>query len=185
MQKLINEFDRLCSIPSDINEHLATLRRLSSECDEVVELGVRQVVSTFALALGNPKKLRSYDLYHPSFHGANDRYNLLLDCLSETEIDFLFTECDDLKIEIEETDLLFIDTWHVYEQLKQELRLHGNKARKYIAFHDTITFGTTGEGGGIGLQPAIDEFLAENPHWSVFEHHTNNNGLLILKRCKI
>jgi len=185
MDLLKKEYDLLCATSSDINEHLPTLLRLSSECKTVVELGVRQVVSTFALALGNPKKLRSYDLHHPSFHGANDRFEYFLNAISETKVNFSFQECDDLTIEIEECDLLFIDTWHVYSQLKRELELHGNKAKKYIAFHDTITFGVVGEDGGVGLQPAIDEFMASNPHWVVKEHHLNNNGLLVLERCKI
>ena len=52
--------------------------------------------------------------------------------LHKRVIDFLFTEADVLKIEIEETDLLFIDTYHAYQQIKGEFELHGNKAKKYI-----------------------------------------------------
>jgi hypothetical protein len=35
-------------------------------------------------------------------------------------------------VEIEETDLLFIDTCDIYGQLQQELRLHAAKVRKYL-----------------------------------------------------
>ena len=185
MNKIIEKLNHLTSVPSDINEHLNTLASYSKKCEHVTELGVRWVVSTWALASGNPKKLRSYDIEHPNNQGGGDSFNQLLEAISETSIDFTFTEADDLTIEIEETDLLFIDTWHVYDQLKKELELHGNKALKYIIFHDTVTFGEHGEGGGIGLMPAINEFLERNPQWQTKEHYQNNNGLLILERCKI
>jgi hypothetical protein len=49
--------------------------------------------------------------------------------------------------------------------------------------HDTTIFGEVGEGReGLGLWKAIEEFLEINPHWSVHERYTNNNGLTILKR---
>jgi hypothetical protein len=43
-----------------------------------------------------------------------------------------------LEVEIEETELLFIDTYHYYAQLKKELKLHAGKISRYIAFHDTF-----------------------------------------------
>ena len=88
-------------------------------------------------------------------------------------------------MELEETDLLFIDTWHVYEQLKTELALHAGRARKWIILHDTQTFGITGETAGHrGLLPALEEFLDGNPVWRRVEHFTNCNGLTILERLK-
>jgi hypothetical protein len=60
-------------------------------------------------------------------------------------LDFTFIEGDVLKLEIEETDLLFLDTWHVYEQVRDELKLHANKVRKYICFHDIVSWGEVGE----------------------------------------
>jgi hypothetical protein len=101
-------------------------------------------------------------------------------------------------MEIEETDLLFIDTWHVYQQLKKEFELHADKSRKYIILHDTTTFGENGEGiastninivtGQIeaiphkGLWPAVEEFLESNTKWKLKERYTNNNGLTVLER---
>jgi hypothetical protein len=89
-----------------------------------------------------------------------------------------------LDIEIEEVDMIFIDTLHTYEQLSAELRLHGNKARKYLAFHDTYTFGLKGEIGpdNKGLLSAIIEFMINNPHWKFKVHKTNNNGMTVLER---
>ena len=55
-----------------------------------------------------------------------------IDTCADLGIDFSFHVADTRKIEIEETDLLFIDTEHNYEQIQKELELHGNKARKFI-----------------------------------------------------
>jgi hypothetical protein len=86
------------------------------------------------------------------------------------------------RVEIEGTDLLLIDTWHVYEQLKQELRLHGGKVRKYIVLHDTTTFAEYGETPGHrGLWSAVEEFLAQGTFW-LKQRRANNNGLTILER---
>ena len=102
------------------------------------------------------------------------------------ELDYKFFQADVLEIEIEETDLLFIDTYHTYGQLSKELELHGNKSRRYLIFHDTVTFGERGEDHKKpGIIKAIDEFLWENKHWSVRESFINNNGLVVLERSKV
>jgi len=99
--------------------------------------------------------------------------------------DFDFMVGDTLNIEIEETDLLFIDTYHVYQQLIVELNNHGNKSKKYIIMHDTTKFGERGEcNEGDGLMKAIYEFISNNPNWIIYEKFENNNGLTVLKRLK-
>ncbi len=171
----------LHNTPSDINEHLPVLKELASQSDSVVEMGVRWVVSTFAILAGKPKSLTSIDIQDPKTY--NNRIDIASDFAKKEEINFEFILADTTKIEIDPCDFLFIDTWHVYDQLKKELDLHGNKAKKFLAFHDTVTFGKKGEGGSHkGLMLAIDEFMKENPHWKVKKHYTNNNGLLVLER---
>ena len=169
-----------CETQSDINEHLPTLRKYTEECDSVIEMGVRTVVSTWAFLAGKPKSLVSIDIQHPNAFGASlENVNKALE---EIDTKFEFRLENTLTNEIEECDFLFIDTLHTYEQLIQELRRHGNKAKKYIAFHDTETFGTVSERGGRGLNLAISEFMLENPHWVVENIYKNNNGLTILRR---
>jgi cephalosporin hydroxylase len=167
-----------CSTPSDINEHLPTLKKYADECNHITEFGVRWVVSTYALLMGKPKKMISYDIDFCETE--------LLKEIVKNDTDFQFIIGDTLKIEIEETDLLFIDTLHTYEQLKSELILHSPKVKKYIIMHDTTVYETEGECvNGItqrGLWPAIEEFLNENPNWKILERFENNNGLTILKK---
>ncbi len=178
---LAHHYNRQCSTASDINEHLPVLKKYSTECSHITEMGVRWVVSTYAFIAGFPKTLISIDIVHPD--GYREGFIEEIEKLAaDNKVNFKFKLGNTLDIDIDETDLLFIDTLHTYDQLKAELAKHGNKSRKYIILHDTVTFGERGENGQSGLLPAMSEFIAENPHWQVWEHFTNNNGLTVLKR---
>lgn len=187
-----NIYLNLCNTPSDINEHLPTLRNYASRCEHITEMGVRGVVSTFAFAASKPKTIKAIDLFHPSVWNSSQNLELIKNFCKNNFINFEFITGNTLEIEIEETDFLFIDTLHTYPQLKKELELHGNKAKKYIGFHDTTLYEYNDEhnsytdvfvsGPKKGLWPAIEEFIQENPHWKLEERRTNNNGLTILRR---
>lgn len=170
-----------CNRSSDINEHLPTLKRYSEECDTIIEMGVRAIVSTWAFLEGNPKSLISYDLYHPSHYGSN-LLPIVEQSAREKGIDYKFIQADVLTVEIPECDLLFIDTLHTYNQTKQELKLHSSKVKKYIIFHDTEAFRYIGENNEKGIWYAVEEFLAENKEWDIKEIYSNNNGITIIYR---
>lgn len=171
------EYEWAVKNPSDINENVHILYNLAKECETVVEMGVRTGVSTRAF-LNTDVKLISFDI------NLNPKVQELFDYAKKTGKHVQYIRANVLDIEIEKTDLLFIDTLHTYEQLKRELALHGNKAKKFIAFHDTHTFGLSGEieNDQKGLLTAILEFLRDNPHWKIKTHKTNNNGMTVLER---
>lgn len=174
---LDQEYARARKIKSDINENVHILHDLAKECGEVTEMGVRTGVSTRAF-LAADAKLTSYDIY------LEPEVEKLFAIARGLGKDASYIKADVLDLNIDETDLLFIDTLHTYSQLKQELKLHGNKARKYLAFHDTHTFGLRGEVGNepTGLLSAVIEFVMENPHWKFKVYKTNNNGMTVLER---
>lgn len=187
--KLIEEYNKYCNTPSDINEHLPTLKKYAEECNHITEMGVRRVVSTFAFLMAKPNILISIDYKHPSFWGGGDSLLLAEQISTSQNTNFTFIEGDTRALTIEPTDLLFIDTWHVYEQLKIELMLHSSKVNKYIILHDTTSFEFIGESDQFydgnshkGLWPAIEEFLDSNNNWKIKERFTNNNGLTILAK---
>lgn len=171
------EYQRAKKTPSDINQNLPILYELAKECETIIEMGVRTGVSTRAF-LNTSASLISIDIEK------NTTVEELFALADKKRKPCQYIIGDVLKMEIPETDLLFIDTLHTYEQLVQELKLHGNKAKKYLIFHDTHTFGVLGEHGidKKGLIPAIIEFIIANPHWEFYIHKTNNNGLTVLKR---
>jgi cephalosporin hydroxylase len=169
--------------PSDINEHFPAILKYGGECDHITEMGVRWIVSTWGWLACSPKKLISYDIADPS--NWNSNIQDVYDTAEAYGLNFEFKLADVLKTEIEETDLLFLDTAHVYAQVKAELELHSNKVRKYICFHDTTSYEINGEDGvpGNGIWKAIQEFLdSHKEEWVIEKRFTNNNGFTIIKR---
>jgi hypothetical protein len=205
MDYIETKYTELCKTQSDINEHLPTLMELSKQCETICEFGVRSIVSTWAFLTGlkknnsNNKKLVSVDI--ENINGIQNVINIA----SVYGIKMNFICEDSVKCEIPETDMLFIDTWHIYGHLKRELEVHNKKVRKYIAMHDTELDGIYGEtircgwnaskqsetSGypveeiNMGLQKAVDEFLETNKEWELYKVYKNNNGLTILKRKNI
>ena len=178
----------------DINEHLNTLKRYARKCEHVTEMGTRKAISTIAFLTANPKKVVSIDLNYHLFQPVEETVRQIAnDCKTE----FQFIEADVLKIEIDETDFLFIDTFHTYHQLLSELRKHESKVQRWIALHDTVTFGYKDEdiyqnasistdvnvnNQKVGIYNALMDFLEENKNWKIKEHYQNNNGLTIIER---
>jgi hypothetical protein len=194
------KFLERCLQPSDINEHLPTLANYASDCNHITECGVRSVVSSYAFA-------------HALKHKENNKliqvdldWNVNLDvfkneCNAEN-VNVIFYKDSDLTCPIEPTELLFIDTWHVYGHLKRELERWNAHVSKYIIMHDTtvdewdgetircgmdaisqsITSNIPVDEIAKGLWPAIEEFLESHPEWILKERYTNNNGLTVLQR---
>lgn len=189
----LEEYYQTCAkTPSDINEHLPLLRELASECEHVTEFGLRWANgSTVAFLAAQPTELISYDI-EPR-HIVSDNVRTLVANAGRTKFQ---PRCGDtLKIAIEPTDLLFIDTYHTGKQLLAELTRHvdpiANNVRKYLIFHDTKTFGLVGEDGSApGLRTAIRQFqrLHAFPLWNAVHakrglmDFENNNGLIVLVR---
>ena len=191
MEKIQQIFEQHKVKPSDINEHLETILEFSKECSHITEMGVRWVSSTWPMLLSNPKKLISYDIVF------NPKVNEVIAMAKEYNLNYSFITSDVLNIEIEPTELLFIDTLHTYNQLINELKLHSPKASKYIILHDTEHFGRKDEfiynhaslkvknqqKTKEGLMTAVEDFLESElgQSWEIFKIYTNNNGLTILK----
>lgn len=167
-------YQDLCLRPSDIFQHLPTLKKYATGCDLIIELGTRSIVSTWALLAGHPKQMLSVDIVHPKTFGA-DIWQMYDACNNE-QIDYEFIQKSSLEIILPEHDLLFIDTLHTYEQLKAELERHHDKPRKYIIMHDTNLVGED------EMQRAVNEFLDAHLEWEVKEHFLNNNGLTVMHR---
>jgi hypothetical protein len=197
---LHRKFVECCTSPSDIHEHMPTLRRYAAECTHITECGVRTVVSSYAFAdalVSKPgARLVQVD---PQWHSNVGAFQ---DQCTAEGLATTFHNKSDLDCPMEETDMLFIDTWHVYGQLKRELARWHSSVRKYIILHDTTVDEWQGETircgwdavrqsreSGIpvdeirkGLWPAVAEFLTDHPEWSLRERFVNNNGLTVLEK---
>lgn len=183
-------YQRCVKEPSDINEHLPLLRELASECEHVTEFGLRWGNgSTVAFLAAQPAEFVSYDI-NP-LHVLQQTVKDL--AVNSGRTKFQPRVGDTLKITIEPTDLLFIDSLHTAKQLLAELERHADpkdqRVRKYLIFHDTATFGMVGEDGSTpGLRTAIRQFqrLFAFPLWNAVHpkhgvmDYENNNGLIVL-----
>lgn len=204
MDQIRNKFILFCKTTSDINEHLPTLYHYAKDCESVFETGVRGVIS-------------SYALIHGLLNNKSNQKRILMNDINECNIDELLSYTKNLNINLtykwhnnlelefnDRYDLTFIDTWHVYGQLKRELDKFSKITNKYIIMHDTTVDATYGETyrcrdildpikqskeSGIpiheilkGLWPAIEEFLENNNEWKLKKRYTNNNGLTILEK---
>jgi len=167
-------YQERCRQITDINEHLPILRDLASQVDHVTEFGVREGHSTVAFAAALPGTLISYDI--------DQMPPILGTTIMSYMPSFCFIQANVLDVEIEPTDLLFIDSYHTYEHLNRELEIHSGKVKRFIAFHDTEAFGNVGEDGSRpGLRQAIEE-LVDNSEWEVYADLKNNNGLMVISK---
>jgi len=167
---LEEKYRLLCVTKSSINEHLPTLRSYAKKVSHVTEFGVRAGISTIGLLSGAPKKMISYDI-NP-FKYEHD----YVEWAQEIGTEFIFKRGDTREIDIEKTDLLFIDTNHFYDHLMTELTRHCPQVSSYLICHDTVVFANR------GMMKAIVDFLKDYREWILEKHHTNNNGLTILRR---
>jgi hypothetical protein len=203
---ITKKYNILCNRPLDINEHLPTLYKYAKECNSVIECGVRGCVSSWAFVLGlidnknnTPKKIMLNDIE------VCDIDDLLMNTKNINNLQVEYKWCSDLDLEVaENVDLVFIDTLHVYGQLKRELEKFSKISNKYIIMHDTTVDEIYGECIRLnwnienmskitnftpdeltkGLKPALNEFLFENNEWVIHEIFVNNNGLTILKKIE-
>jgi hypothetical protein len=197
-----NKYIQLCNTKSDIHEHLPVISTYASKCESVIECGVRKCVSSWALLKGllaneyPNKRLLLNDITPCTI-------DELLENTKDLDIQISHEWCSNLELKLEcEYDLVFIDTWHVYGQLKRELTKFGKVVKRYIIMHDTTVdeifsesvrnrhniedkmemYDFTREEVTVGLGRAISEFLESNPEWKLVEKYTNNNGLTILEK---
>jgi hypothetical protein len=90
LEEIYNE--KCADIHSDIFEHLPTLKRYAKECEHITEMGVRWVVSTYALMMGKPKKLISIDIkeqyYGNTYSGNQNKWHTAI-LVKDTNYNFV------------------------------------------------------------------------------------------------
>ena len=156
-------YDCVRLYPSDMYEHLPTIKQYAGKCDTICEFGTNDLTSTIGLLSGFPKHLITLDLNHPDIFALTfEPFNpnrkedeeptvikLNLETVNkiatDNEIEFKFMQTNSLEFSFNSVDLLFIDSLHTYTQLTKELMLHAKKVKKYIILHDTEFYGEKGQ----------------------------------------
>jgi hypothetical protein len=161
---------------SDISAHLPLIELLAKLCNSVAEFGTRTCYSTCALLRGC-KNVTSYDIL------TNDTIKLLKELVPEWN--FQIQDTGDENFVMPPVDLLMIDSLHTYDHVKNELK-QAKYVNKFLIFHDTISQGikSLDKPDEVGILPAIEEFMQENPEWVPIYEVTFNHGLLVLGKIK-
>ena len=179
-------------------KHLPYLKEMAGKCTSIWELGVKCGHSSSAFLAGLPPegRLFSVDLVTTNkarqLKKAVDKKRWRL--FEGNSIDYSsFAGCAT-------PDLIFFDSLHTYKHLRNELSMWGNESKKWLVFHDTITFATMGanletgtylpqpddrscfDPASHGIRLAIDQFMSANPHWIIQRHAPYGHGLLTLVR---
>ncbi len=170
-----NEYRQACLSASDMQEHISWISELTLECNHATELGVGSAQSTRGF-LRQDIEMHSYDIH---IYPETQTY---FDAAKAGGRNVTLHVEDTRTTTIAPTDIMLVDSYHSYEQVKIELDLHASKVRKYILFHDTTLFGDVGQGGEKGVWPAVEEFLDTHPEWQLVERRTNCNGMTLIKR---
>lgn len=157
---LREEYERLCATPSDIYLHLPRFVKMVVDADarHVVELGTRTGVSTVAWLYGLERtggRLTSVDIDERPAIGDHDHWTFI----QGSDLEPAVTD------QIDDADIVFIDTSHLYEHTLTELYIYRHFVRPggRLVLHDTMLERPI----GAPLRPrfpvrtAIEEFCAE------------------------
>jgi hypothetical protein len=176
VKSITEAYEQKCSENSDISLFLPLLKEYGSGSDHITEMGVRKLASTWAFLAAKPNKLVSIDWDKEPYQVCRESLALAKKFADEDGIEFEFIASDSLNVEIEPTDLLFIDTWHTGEQLLLELILHSDNVSDLIIAHDTSANLFP------GMIEAMQYFMAYNPQWEVIDHIVTEPGMSVMKR---
>lgn len=160
MSGLAEEYERLCRTPSDIYLHLPRLAGLVEALDakHVIELGTRTGVSTVAWLWALEKtggRLTSVDVDERPPIGEFPHWTFIQG-----------DDCDPAIVaELDDADIVFIDTSHLYEHTARELRIYRHLVRPggVLVLHDTMLERPIGAPvrPRFPVRTAVEEFVAE------------------------
>ena len=168
---LSHEFQLACKNQTDINEHLPTLEKYANMCTHITELGTRFGNSTITFLHSAKNNGSRFVAYDPQTNEKIDYIKLLA---KENNVDFEMNICMPFNDEhtesiIEETELLFIDTNHNYESIKEDVELHSPRTKRFMIMHDSVSFWERGQGydnGGGGMKLFLEPFIENNKEWN-------------------
>lgn len=164
---------------SDISAHLPILEYFAnlSGVNSITEFGVRDCNSTSAF-INSGASVRGYD------QTTNKDIEYLIELNRNGKLPGIFTFFNQstLQGQINRTDILFVDTLHTYDQVKEELRLHAHNVDQYLIFHDTFSQWdrSLDKPGQEGIGRAISEYTAEG--WKLIYSVDFNHGLQVYER---
>ncbi len=114
----------------DMYKRLDYIQKTFIGVETITEFGPFQGCSTAAWISLRPKKFVTVD------RGVSLDIPVFQQAAEEVGVSFKFVIGNDIEIDIEPCELLFIDTMHTEDHTFNELQRHADKISKYLVFHD-------------------------------------------------
>ena len=150
------------------------------EVKTVTEFGTYQGMSATAFFTTDIEELHSIDM---TFARMQQGELQLIGQLKNPEAKWYLHEQSSHQEINWTSDLIFIDTVHEHDHVAKELRLHQEKANKYIIIHDTNYPKGSAPGDPNTVEMAVREFLAAySDDWAEVYHDKSHTGMMILER---
>jgi len=165
------------------NKQIYTLLRFACRCEHASALTMNTYDSAIVFLSSKIPTSRIYNITDIS-----ESVTAMFTDLSK-DLDFKILKATD---EIENTDLLYIDTPAEGNFRASELTRHANKVSKYILLPNTVKNGLTpsptiklaDDQKPIGLNFGINHFLQTNDNWFILEHDDVDPGMTVLVNRK-
>ena len=142
-------------------------------CDSYTEFGINQGATLAVAMLENIATVRAYDIKLGWYTQAASLFEKYA---AKHLIDYKAAEIDTLDCVIDPVDVLYIDTLHEYDHLTKELARHGDKANRFIIFHDTFAQPE--------LKRAVRQYIEAHDEWSIVTECDISVGFMTIERAR-
>jgi hypothetical protein len=182
------------------SNHFLLDELIYNKCDKITEINrLPGEYGNFILESLSKNRESSKRYVSISLNSPNDDYLKTLSSSAEKKgINFSFWKINDSYIEIEQTDLLIINTIQNYQHIDFELNRFSKNVRKYICipemykngtpvqkeeryFKDYLEYPNATRSRGIGVWLAVKRFLSSHPEWMIISD-PKKTDMLVLSR---
>ena len=153
----------------DMYKRLDYIQKTFIGVETITEFGPFQGCSTAAWISLRPKKFVTVD------RGMSLDIPVFQQAAEEVGVSFKFVIGNDIEIDIEPCELLFIDTMHTEDHTFNELLRHADKISKYLVFHDVNP-------NRFDTLKGINKWWVNHSEWQLKYQDFEDCGFMVLEK---
>ena len=153
----------------DMYKRLDYIQKTFIGVETITEFGPFQGCSTAAWISLRPKKFVTVD------RGVSLDIPVFQQAAEEVGVSFKFVIGNDIEIDIEPCELLFIDTMHTEDHTFNELLRHADKISKYLVFHDVNP-------NRFNTLKGINKWWVNHSEWQLKYQDFEDCGFMVLEK---
>jgi len=153
----------------DMYKRLDYIQKTFIGVETITEFGPFQGCSTAAWISLRPKKFVTVD------RGVSLDIPVFQQAAEEVGVSFKFVIGNDIEIDIEPCELLFIDTMHTEDHTFNELQRHADKISKYLVFHDVNP-------NRFNTLKGINKWWVNHSEWQLKYQDFEDCGFMVLEK---